>query len=114
MIGGEHGSLNVHVTLDIGKGVHLLQSIARILIEKMLMSGQYMLHQAILVSRSMWAESAFELWIDAAFEIVMPLQMMLMLVRFAAGGTGMLEYRNRRILGLHLRVAMGLRGLLSC
>lgn len=73
VIRGEHCPLNVNVPLDVGKSVHLLQSITRILVVKVLVSGQYMFHQAVLVSGPMRAESALELGIDAAFEIVMPL-----------------------------------------
>lgn len=65
------------------------------------MSRQYVLNQTILVPSSVRTKRAFELWIDAALEIVMPLQMMFVFVRFAAGSAGMLEHRNHRILALH-------------
>ena len=60
----------------------------------MLMARQYVFHQAILVSGSVWTKGAFELRVDSTLEIVMPLQMVLVLVSFAAGDTGMFGYRN--------------------
>lgn len=58
------------------------------------MPREHMLHQTVLVSGPVRAESALELWIDATFEIVVPLQMVLVLVRFPASDTGVLENRG--------------------
>jgi len=73
---------------------NLLMTILRILFQEMLMTRQYVLHQAVLVSGPVWTKGALELRVDTALEIVMPLQMMLVLVSFAAGDAGMLEYRS--------------------
>ena len=102
VVRGEHSSLNVcHVPFHVREDVGLLQSVSWILIEKVLMPRQYMLHQAVFVTRSVRAERALELWIDPALEIVMPLQMVFMLVSFPAGGASVLEHRyDRMVLGL--------------
>lgn len=91
----ERGFLRMKIHFGIGMRLeHLLMTILRILFQEMLMTRQYMLHQAVLVPGPVWAKGALELRIDPALEIVMPLQMVFMLVSFAAGDTGMFEYRN--------------------
>ncbi|KAI4473522.1 hypothetical protein M0804_015299 [Polistes exclamans] len=60
-------------------------TILNVLIEKMLMTCQYVFGQAILVSGTVFAKVARKFRFDAAFEIVMPLQMMLVFVTFPAG-----------------------------
>lgn len=54
------------------------------------MPRQYVLHQAVLVSGPVRAEGALELGIDPALEVMVTLQMVLVLVGFAAGDTCML------------------------
>lgn len=89
------GLLRMKIHFGIGMRLeNLLMSILRILFQEMLMARQYVLHQAVLVSGPVWTKGALELRIDPAFEIVVPLQMVLVLVSFAAGDAGMLEYRN--------------------
>lgn len=60
----------------------------------MLMTRQYVLHQAVFVSGPVWTKGALELRIDPALEIVMTLQVVFVLVSFAAGDAGVLEYRD--------------------
>lgn len=65
------------------------------------MPSQYMFHQAIFVSSTMRTKSTLELGIDAAFKIVMPLQVMFVLVRLAACTTGMFE-TDENVIGVRL------------
>lgn len=101
MVRGEHVSLKPRVSIDFTVHVeHLLRPVLRVLLEEILMPGKYVLHQAVLVPGPVRTESALELRIDAALEIVVSLQMMLVLVRFTAGDAGVLKHSAARILGL--------------
>lgn len=89
------GLLRIKIHFGIGMRLeNLLVTILRILFQEMLMTRQYVLVKAVLVSGPVWTKGALELRIDPALEIVMPLQMVFVLVSFAAGDAGMLEYRN--------------------
>lgn len=93
MIRWEHGRLNLPVHVQ-----HLLVAVLRVLVEEMLMPGEDMLHQTVLVPGPMWTERALKLRVDSTFEVVVPLQVVFVLVRFPAGGAGMLEHRGGRVL----------------
>lgn len=89
-IGPLHGKIHFGVGVRF---VNLVTAVLRVLLEEVLMPRQYMLHQAILVSGSMRTKCTFELWIDPAFEVVMTLQVVFVLVSLAASDAGVLVHR---------------------
>lgn len=100
VVRAEHASLRVEtrVAVDLAVKGLLVGAVLRVLLEEMLMASQYMLHQAVLVPGPVRAEGALELWIDPALEVVVTLQVVLVLVGFAAGHAGVLE--RQHVLGV--------------